>query len=47
MSGSYALNEHAVIRKKKEHGIRIMTGNVSWFVKLIVKERISRNPVRV
>ena len=24
-----------------------MTGNVSWFVRLIVKERISRNPMRV
>jgi len=33
--------------EEKEHGIRIMIENVSWFVKLIVKERISRNPVRV
>ena len=33
--------------EEKEHGIRIMTKNVSWFVRLIVKECISRSPVRV
>ena len=33
--------------EEKEHGIRIMIENVSWFVRLIVKECISRNPVRV
>jgi len=33
--------------EEKEHGIRIMTKNVSCFVRLIVKECINRNPVRV
>ena len=33
--------------EEKEHGIRIMTENVRWFVRLIVTECISRNPVRV
>jgi len=33
--------------EEKEHGIRIMTENVSWFIRLIVKESISLNPVRV
>ena len=33
--------------EENEHVIGSMSENVSWFVKLIVKERISRNPVRV
>ena len=33
--------------EEKEHVIRIMTENASWFVKLIVKECVNRNPVRV
>ena len=33
--------------EEKEHEIRIMTENVSRFVRLIVKECVNRNPVRV
>ena len=46
MRGSYALHEHAVIRRERAW-IRIMTENVSQFDSLIVKVLISHNLVRV
>ena len=33
--------------EEKEHEIRIMTKNASRFVRLIVKECVNRNPMRV
>jgi len=33
--------------EEKEHETRIMTENVSRFARLIVKECVNRNPVRV
>jgi len=33
--------------EEKEHGIRIMIENVSWFVRLIVKEHVNHNLERV
>ena len=46
MRKSYTLNEMQSL-EEKEHGIRIMTENVSWFVRLIMKEHVSHNLVRV
>ena len=46
MYKSFVLIKHAVL-EEREHEIMIMTGNISQFVRLIVKECVNRNPVRV